>query len=115
MSKVIRLKRGLNIHLIGEAEKILSTSIEAEQFAIKPTDFPGLAPKILVKAGQLVKAGEPIFFDKNNPAILFTAPTSGEVIEIKRGERRKVLEIIIRSDGKNDSVEFTKADPQKLS
>jgi Na+-transporting NADH:ubiquinone oxidoreductase subunit A len=63
----------------------------------------------------MVKAGEPIFFDKNNPEILFTAPTSGEVLEIKRGERRKVLEIIIRSDGKNDSVEFTKTDPQKLS
>ena len=115
MSKVIRLKRGLNIRLTGEAEKVLATSVEVEKFAIKPTDFPGLAPKILAKAGQLVKAGEPIFFDKNNPEIIFTSPVSGEVLEIKRGERRKVLEIIISSDGKNDSVEFTKADPQKLS
>jgi Na+-transporting NADH:ubiquinone oxidoreductase subunit A len=115
MSKVIRLKRGLNIQLTGEAEKVLATSVKAEQLAIKPTDFPGLAPKILAKAGQLVKAGEPIFFDKNNPDILFTAPTSGEVLEIKRGERRKVLEIIIKSDGQNDSVDFTKSDPKKLS
>jgi Na+-transporting NADH:ubiquinone oxidoreductase subunit A len=115
MSKVIRLKRGLNIQLTGEAEKSLAAPVEANLLAIKPTDFPGLAPKILVKAGQQVKAGEPIFFDKNNPDILFTAPTSGELLEIKRGDRRKILEIIIRSDGKNDSVEYPKADPQKLS
>jgi Na+-transporting NADH:ubiquinone oxidoreductase subunit A len=115
MSKVINLKRGLNIRLKGDAEKVLGTSIEADKVALKPTDFPGLTPKILVKAGQEVQAGEPIFFDKNNPEILFTAPTSGEVLAINRGERRKVLEIIIKSDGKNNSVEFNKADPQKLS
>lgn len=115
MSKVINLKRGLNIRLKGDAEKVLGTSIEADKVALKPTDFPGLVPKILVKAGQEVKAGEPIFFDKYNPEILFTAPTSGEVLSIDRGERRKVLEIVIKADGKNNSVEFSKADPQKLS
>ncbi len=115
MSKVINLKRGLNIRLKGDAEKVLGTSIEADKVALKPTDFPGLVPKILVKAGQEVKAGEPLFFDKYNPEILFTAPTSGEVLEINRGERRKVLEIVVKADGKNESFEFTKADPQKLS
>lgn len=115
MSKVINLKRGLNIRLKGDAEKVLGTSIEADKFALKPTDFPGLSPKILVKAGQGVKAGEPIFIDKYNPEILFTAPTSGEVLAINRGERRKVLEIVIKADGKHDSAEFTRADPQKLS
>jgi len=115
MSKIINLKRGLNIRLKGDAKKVFGTSIEADKVALKPTDFPGLAPKILVKAGQEVKAGEPIFFDKYNPEILFTAPTSGEVLAINRGERRKVLEIVIKTDGKNNSVEFIKADPQKLS
>jgi Na+-transporting NADH:ubiquinone oxidoreductase subunit A len=115
MSKVINLKRGLNIRLKGDAEKVLGTSIEADKLALKPTDFPGLMPKILVKPGQEVKTGEPIFFDKYNPEILCTAPTSGEVLEINRGERRKVLEIVIKADGKNNSLEFTKADPKKLS
>ncbi|MDP2336523.1 MAG: Na(+)-translocating NADH-quinone reductase subunit A [Bacteroidota bacterium] len=115
MSKVINLKRGLNIRLKGDAEKVLGTSFEADKVALKPTDFPGLAPKILVKAGQVVKAGEPVFFDKNNPDILFTAPTSGEVVAVNRGERRRVLEIVIKADGKNVSAEFTKTDPQKLS
>jgi Na+-transporting NADH:ubiquinone oxidoreductase subunit A len=115
MSKVINLKRGLDIRLKGDAVKVLETSVEAVTFALKPTDFPGLLPKILVKPGQEVKAGEPLFFDKNNPEILFTAPESGEVLAINRGERRKVLEIVLKSDGKNESVEFTKADPQKLT
>ena len=115
MSKVINLKRGLNIRLKGDAEKVLGTSIVADKVALKPTDFPGLSPKILVRPGQEVKAGEPVFLDKYNPEILFTAPISGEVLSINRGERRKVLEIVIKADGKNESVEFNKVDPQKLS
>lgn len=115
MSKVINLKRGLNIRLKGDAAKVLGTSILADKVALKPTDFPGLSPKILVRPGQEVKAGEPVFLDKYNPEILFTAPTSGEVLSVNRGERRKVLEIVIKADGKNESVEFNKVDPQKLS
>lgn len=115
MSKVINLKRGLNIRLKGDAEKVLGTSILADKVALKPTDFPGLSPKILVRPGQEIKAGEPVFLDKYNPEILFTAPISGEVLSINRGERRKVLEIIIKADGKNESVEFNKVDPLKLS
>ena len=115
MSKVINLKRGLNIPIKGEAEKTLGSMIVADKVAIKPTDFPGLIPKILVKLEQEVKAGEPIFFDKYNPDIFFTAPVSGQVIAVNRGERRKVLEIIIKADGKNESVAFTAADPQRLS
>ena len=115
MSKVINLKRGFNIRLKGEAEKILGSSTDTDKVALKPTDFPGLVPKLLVKAGQVVRAGEPIFFDKYNSEVFFTAPTSGEVLEINRGERRKVLEVIIKADGKNESVLFTKADPKNLS
>lgn len=115
MSKVINLKRGLNIRLKGDAGKVLGTAIVADKVALKPTDFPGLSPKILVRPGQEIKAGEPVFLDKYNPEILFTSPTSGEVLSINRGERRKVLEIVIKADGKNESVEFNKVDPQRLS
>ncbi len=115
MSKVINLKRGFNIRLKGDAEKNLGTSIETDKVALKPTDFPGLVPKLLVKAGQDIKAGEPVYFDKYNPQVFFTAPTSGQVLEINRGERRKVLEVIIKADGRNESLSFTKADPKNLS
>lgn len=115
MSKVINLKRGLNIRLKGDAEKVVDSVGGAYKVALKPTDFPGLSPKIVVKAGQQVKAGEPVFFDKYNPEIQFTAPTSGEVLEIIRGERRKVLEIVIMADGKNESAAFSKGDPLEFS
>lgn len=115
MSKVINLKRGLNIPLKGEAERTLGSLIVADKVAIKPTDFPGLIPKILVKLEQDVKAGEPVFFDKYNPEIFFTSPVSGRIMAVNRGERRKVLEIIIKTDGKNESVDFGVADPQRLS
>lgn len=115
MSKVINLKRGLNIRLKGDAEKKLGTSIGTDKVALKPTDFHGLVPKLLIKAGQEVKAGDPIFFDKYNPEVIVTSPTSGQVLEVNRGERRKVLEVIIQTDGKNESVEFGSSDPKKLS
>jgi Na+-transporting NADH:ubiquinone oxidoreductase subunit A len=115
MSKVINLKRGLNIRLKGGAEPVFGTSAPADKIALKPTDFPGLVPKLTVKVGQEVKAGEPLFFDKYNPEILFASPVSGTVTEINRGERRKILEVVVTADGKSVSAEFTKADPQKLT
>ncbi len=115
MSKVIKLKRGLNIRLQGEAEKAIENIGNSARYALKPTDFPGLAPKLTVKVDQDIKAGEPLFFDKYNPEIFFTSPVSGKVIAVNRGERRKILEVIIEADGKGDSAVFTKADPQVLS
>jgi len=115
MPKLIKLKRGLNIRLKGEAQKICEKSVQSELFATKPTDFMGLSPKLLAKVGQKVKCGEPIFFDKNHPEILFTAQGSGEIVAVNRGERRKVLEIVIKADGKDECIDFGKADPKKLS
>ncbi|MDX9883957.1 MAG: Na(+)-translocating NADH-quinone reductase subunit A [Prolixibacteraceae bacterium] len=115
MSKVIKLKRGLNIRLRGEAEKVLGNAGISARFALKPTDFPGLIPKLTVKVDQEVKAGEPLFFDKYNPEILFTSPVSGKVVAVNRGERRKILEVIVEADGKGDSAVFAKAGPHSLS
>jgi Na+-transporting NADH:ubiquinone oxidoreductase subunit A len=113
--KVINLKRGLNIRLKGEAENVVGSAVGAYKVALKPTDFPGLTPKVVVKAGQQVKAGDPLFFDKADPGIQFTSPTSGQVLEIVRGERRKVLEIVIMADGMNESAAFSKGNPLELS
>jgi len=114
MSDVIKLKKGLNIRLKGVAEKVLEQAQLPETYAIKPTDFPGLSPKICVKAGQDIKTGEALFFDKYNPEIIFTAPIGGQVVLINRGERRKILEIVIQPDANAGSVEFRKADPLTL-
>lgn len=113
MSTTFIIKKGLDIKLLGEAEKTI-VDLNAEKFAVKPPDFIGCFPKVLVKEGDEVKAGTPLFFDKYRDNIQFTAPVSGKVEAIKRGAKRKLLEIIINSDGKNEAVDFGKADVSGL-
>jgi Na+-transporting NADH:ubiquinone oxidoreductase subunit A len=113
MSNVIKIKKGLNINLVGEAEKTIK-ELSTDQYAIKPTDFVGVFPKILVKEGDAVKAGSPLFIDKHRENITFTSPVSGKVREIKRGAKRVLLEIKIESDSKDESIDFGAGDPLKL-
>lgn len=115
MSKHFKLKRGLDIRLKGVAETVLEHAQTPTTVALKPTDFPGLTPKLSVKADAQVKAGDALFFDKYKPEILFTSPISGTVKAVIRGERRKILEVIVEADGKNEYASFTKADPLQLS
>ncbi|WP_303921137.1 Na(+)-translocating NADH-quinone reductase subunit A [Draconibacterium sediminis] len=115
MSEVVKLRKGLNIKLKGSAEKALDKLPVPATVALKPTDFPGLTPKLSVKVDAEVKAGEALFYDKYHPEILFTAPLGGKVVSINRGERRKILEVVIATDEKIGSAEFKKADPSSLS
>jgi Na+-transporting NADH:ubiquinone oxidoreductase subunit A len=98
MSNDIRIKKGLDIKLVGEASLTKSDAVKSNFYSIKPEDFHGLTPKLLVKAGVKVKAGEPIFYDKSNDSIQFVSPVSGEVTEIIRGDKRRILEIKIQAD-----------------
>jgi Na+-transporting NADH:ubiquinone oxidoreductase subunit A len=98
MSNDIRIKKGLDIKLVGEAALTKSDAVKSNFYSIKPEDFHGLTPKLLVKVGGKVKAGEPIFYDKSNASIQFVSPVSGEVVEILRGEKRRILEVKIQAD-----------------
>jgi len=99
MSKSIKLKKGFNINLAGKAALQTSTEIVPDTYALKPTDFAGMIrPKVIVKEGDNVKAGTPILFDKKAEGIMYSSPVSGEVVEIKRGEKRKLLEVKILAD-----------------
>lgn len=98
MSKDIRIKKGLNVNLVGSAELNTSKSVLSNIYAINLLDFYGITPKLLVKQGAEVKAGEPLFFSKDNPDMLFVSPVSGELVEIIRGARRKILTIKILAD-----------------
>jgi len=98
MGKSIRLKKGYNIKLIGEASKEILEIPATEIFAVKPTDYLSLTPKLVVKEGTEILAGDSLFFDKQRPEINFPSPVSGEVVEIVRGAKRKVLEIRILAD-----------------
>ncbi|MAC96120.1 MAG: NADH:ubiquinone reductase (Na(+)-transporting) subunit A [Flavobacteriales bacterium] len=114
MSKAVKIKRGVDIKLVGEAEKVLVDAPRPKTVAIKPTDFEGIKPKVVVKPGNEVKAGTVLMYDKNHEAVKFTSPVSGEVVEVKRGEKRKLLEIIVLADQETKYEDFGAADPASL-
>lgn len=113
MSRTIKLRKGLDIKLLGEAEKVKATA-EVSAFAIKPPDFHGLVPKMTVKVGDKVKAGSVIFFDKYQEEIKFASPVAGEITEIVRGEKRRILEIRIKADGTDATEEFGIINPDSM-
>lgn len=98
MSNVIKIKRGLDINIVGVASPFVASMNQSELVALSPDDFNGIVPKVLVKEGESVKAGTPIFCDKNHPELKIVAPVSGTVEQVVRGERRKLLYIAIRRD-----------------
>lgn len=115
MSANIKVKRGVDIKLKGVANKAFGSTSVSETFVVKPTDFHGLTPKLVVKVGQEVKAGSVLFYDKYNDRVKFTSPVSGEVAEIVRGAKRKVLEVRILADKEIKFESFEVADPATLS
>ena len=78
----------------------------ADSYAIVPDNYVGIVPKVLVRVGDKVKAGSPLMMDKVYPEIKFVSPVSGEVTAVNRGEKRKVLSIIVRPDAQNEFETF---------
>lgn len=106
--QTIKLKRGLDIPFEGQAAETLGSVRRPEVFHVVPDQFAGITPKLDVKVGDRVKAGSPLFHDKAFEEMLFTAPVSGEVKEIVRGDRRKILSIDILADTKIEYLSFDK-------
>ncbi|MDO1511968.1 Na(+)-translocating NADH-quinone reductase subunit A [Maribacter confluentis] len=115
MSKDIRIKKGLNINLVGAAEQATSKAVLSNVYAIQLSDFHGITPKMLVKQGAEVKAGEPLFYNKNIEEMLFVSPVSGELIEIERGDRRRILTLKILADKTQESITGSVLDVEKAS
>jgi len=116
-SKPISIKRGFDIKIQGKSNYNIHHSFHAKTYAVKPPDFLGMSPipKCTFEIGDKVLAGSPLFFDKKRPDIIFSAPVSGEIIELKRGEKRKIEEIIIQGDDKIQYKNFGSAKPKDLS
>lgn len=106
MSNNIDLKKGLNIPISGSAGLKTRKTIVPDVVAVKPTDFRGLKPKLLVKEGDKVLAGSPVLADKESPDILFTSPVSGTVAAVVRGDKRKLLEVRIKADASQEYLNF---------
>lgn len=113
MSKIVKLKKGFDINLAGKADKKIADSPQPETFAIKPTDFIGMKrPKLKVAEGDNVKAGTPVLYDKMQEDVMYCSPVSGEIVEVKRGAKRKILEIKILAD---KQIEYEKFDSYTVS
>ncbi|MDL2314685.1 Na(+)-translocating NADH-quinone reductase subunit A [Bacteroidales bacterium OttesenSCG-928-C19] len=108
MSKKIHISKGLDINLLGDADKVVLNALNIRKYAVKPADFIGITPKLLVQEGDTVKAGDPLFFDKYNERVLFTSPVSGTIAEIRRGEKRVIEEVCISADEKIEYADFGK-------
>ena len=116
MSKNIKLKRGFKINLKGKAQKSLSQDIIPDTYALKPTDFAGIKRgKVMVAVGDNVKAGTPVFYDKTMDVVLYPSPVSGEVVEVRRGLKRKLLEIVILADKEMEYEDFGNVSPSDLN
>ncbi|PKP13180.1 MAG: NADH:ubiquinone reductase (Na(+)-transporting) subunit A [Bacteroidetes bacterium HGW-Bacteroidetes-3] len=115
MSKDIHIKKGLDIKLKGEAEKITEKAITSDVYTLKPEDFHSIIPKLSVKVGEKVKAGETIFYNKANEEMKFPSPVSGEVCDIIRGEKRKILAIKIKADSQQQFVDFGVKDVKAMN
>jgi len=85
MSKTVKLRKGLDIRLVGAANKVKTESPMPKTVAIRPSDFHGMVPKMVVKEGEAVTAGKPIFHDKYNPSIKYVSPVTGTLNAVVRG------------------------------
>ena len=110
----VKLKKGFDLKIKGAAERRLAGEVQSALYAVTPLDFPGLVPKLTVKQGDIVQEGTTVFVNKVIPEIKFTSPVSGTVVSVERGDRRKILEVIIERSG-NEYVDFGKNDPSKIS
>jgi len=110
MSKDIRIRKGLDLKLKGEADKNIVDASPSPIYAIKPADFHAVVPKLILKEGAVVKAGEPVFYSKYDDKVKFAAPVSGTVSEVLRGAKRRILEVKITANGSNEAINFGKVD-----
>ncbi|MCK0123606.1 Na(+)-translocating NADH-quinone reductase subunit A [Gelidibacter sp. F2691] len=108
MSNDIKIKKGLDIKLKGEAEKTTEKAVLSNFYTLRPEDFHGVIPKLILKEGAKVKAGEPIFYDKSNEAVKFVSPVSGEIVEIQRAEKRRIVGIKIQADKEQSYQDYGK-------
>jgi Na+-transporting NADH:ubiquinone oxidoreductase subunit A len=115
MSKDIKIKKGLNIRLTGEASKSLSNAPRSRTFAIRPSDFHLITPKLEIKEGSKLLAGDTIFHSKTQEEIKFVSPVSGTLTKIERGAKRVITELIIEADSNDSYKDFGVASIDSMS
>lgn len=112
MSTDIRIKKGLDIRLKGVADKALTSATRSRTFVIKPKDFHLVTPKMVVKEGAQLKAGDDLFYARGTEELRFVSPVSGKLTEIKRGAKRVITHLVIEADAEDTYRDFGKLDVQ---
>ena len=115
MANVIKLHKGLDINLKGKAEEKKIQLKSSGKYALMPADFEGVVPKVVVKEGDKVKAGDALFVNKNYPSVQFASPVSGTVTAVERGDRRKVLSVRVDADANQEFKDFGVKDASKMT
>jgi len=115
MSQDIRIKKGLDILLKGDAEKVTHSTALGNMYTLRPSDFHSITPKLSVKVGAQLKAGEAVFYNKSNEDMKFPSPVSGALVDIVRGEKRKILAIKIAPDKEQSFVDFGQKNPRGMN
>lgn len=115
MGTCYKLKKGLDIPMKGQAAMFVDPPVSGTLYELKPADFKNVIPKLLVHEGDAVLAGSPVYCDKACPEMVFTAPVSGMVSSIVRGEKRKLTGIRIVPDNKNNKAVFSVGAPEDLA
>lgn len=114
MANVIKLRKGLDINLRGRADKGTVEPVKSADCALVPESFGGVVPKVVVREGDSVRAGDALFVDKKYPEVKFASPVSGTVEAIVRGDRRKVLCVKVKADEVQQYVAFGPKDVASL-
>ena len=112
MANVIKLRKGLDIHLAGRAQEQMLPVQAAVEYALVPDDFVGVTPRVTVREGDHVRAGDPLFVDKGCPEEGFASPVSGTVSAVERGARRKVLRVKVKADAQLPYAVATRPDTE---
>lgn len=115
MANRIKIKKGLQIPLLGKPEETFRGEITSEYVQVCPEDFQGITPKLKVKVGDTVKAGQALFFSKMYPDMMFASPASGTVTAIDRGEKRRILNVTVKADRENVYEDYGKKEIATLS
>lgn len=115
MAQSINIKKGLDINLEGKPKEVTFNRVSSEYYTVYPDDYNGLIPKVTVKEGDKVLAGTPVFYDKNHPSVKVVSPVSGEIAAVSRGEKRRLLHVLIKADASHTHEDFGKKEINTLS
>ena len=111
MPNLHTVRKGLDLPILGAPDALVDGHLSASVYAVRPSDFRGLVPKLAVKEGDRVLAGDVLFTDKADPRIRITSPVSGEVARVERGDKRKILAVVVLADSQQEYRKFTSEPP----